>query len=261
MPAWVLDFGFVGVSDAAWFMTVRAGIAVAVERSSLDCVRRSRRLEHSLGTRAAVRLAQRIRTRHSQTAAMHISGCRLTVDEAFVARGPYRVVEVSDLRGFWSASATVRIARMYFSLSNTRPRAPVGDHEPAPLEASVEQNSCRSPKLSIVQLMSAGLPPLNLSKLAGRSGRGSVRELCSREAAPPIYLPLERERLIRQLGVDLSRSVRLRFDGHREAISHQRRLQTENVGLRPMKFLNPRGQKNGQNGLDLSIDLQSLMDR
>ncbi|MDA0235898.1 MAG: hypothetical protein OSW71_13395, partial [Proteobacteria bacterium] len=61
--------------------------------------------------------------------------------------------------------------------------------------------------------------------------------------------------------VDLSRSVRLRFDGHREAISHQRRLQTENVGLRPMKFLNPRGQKNGQNGLDLSIDLQSLMDR
>jgi len=28
-----------------------------------------------------------------------------------------------------------------------------------------------------------------------------------------------------------------------------------------MKFLNPRGQKNGQNGLDLSIDLQSLMDR
>ena len=201
VPAWVLDFGFVGVSDAAWFMTVRAGIAVAVERSSLDCVRRSRRLEHSLGTRAAVRLAQRIRTRHSQTAAMHISGCRLTVDEAFVARGPYRVVEVSDLRGFWSASATVRIARMYFSLSNTRPRAPVGDHEPAPLEASVEQNSCRSPKLSIVQLMSAGLPPLNLSKLAGRSGRGSVRELCSREAAPPIYLPLERERLIRQRAV------------------------------------------------------------
>jgi hypothetical protein len=79
--------------------------------------------------------------------------------------------------------------------------------------------------------------------------------------APFRRLPFTHGVRERQQRVDLSRSVRLRFDGHREAISHQRRLQTENVGLRPMKFLNPRGQKNGQNGLDLSIDLQSLMDR
>lgn len=92
-------------------------------------------------------------------------------------------------------------------------RKPRRNHSPAlKAEVALEWSGRRIEDLqfalaeSLKRQVSAGLQLLKLSKLGSNSGRGLVRELCPRAAAPLIHLPLEPQRLIRQLGVGSSRS-------------------------------------------------------
>lgn len=92
-------------------------------------------------------------------------------------------------------------------------RKPRWNHSPAlKAEVALEWSGRRIEDLqfalaeSLKRQVSAGLQLLKLSKLGSNSGRGLVRELCPRAAAPLIHLPLEPQRLIRQLGVGSSRS-------------------------------------------------------
>ena len=87
-------------------------------------------------------------------------------------------------------------------------RKPRWNHSPAlKAEVALEWSGRRIEDLqfalaeSLKRQVSAGLQLLKLSKLGSNSGRGLVRELCPRAAAPLIHLPLEPQRLIRQLGV------------------------------------------------------------
>lgn len=87
-------------------------------------------------------------------------------------------------------------------------RKPRRNHSPAlKAEVALEWSGRRIEDLqfalaeSLKRQVSAGLQLLKLSKLGSNSGRGLVRELCPRVAAPLIHLPLEPQRLIRQLGV------------------------------------------------------------
>ncbi len=90
-------------------------------------------------------------------------------------------------------------------------RKPRRNHSPAlKAEVALEWSGRRIEDLqfalaeSLKRQVSAGLQLLKLSKLGSNSGRGLVRELCPRAAAPLIHLPLEPQRLIRQLGVGSS---------------------------------------------------------
>lgn len=98
-------------------------------------------------------------------------------------------------------------------------RKPRWNHSPAlKAEVALEWSGRRIEDLqfalaeSLKRQVSAGLQLLKLSKLGSNSGRGLVRELCPRAAAPLIHLPLEPQRLIRQLGVG-TRSTQ--FQTHR----------------------------------------------
>jgi len=91
-------------------------------------------------------------------------------------------------------------------------RKPRWNHSPAlKAEVALEWSGRRIEDLqfalaeSLKRQVSAGLQLLKLSKLGSNSGRGLVRELCPRAAAPLIHLPLEPQRLIRQLGVEMTR--------------------------------------------------------
>lgn len=95
-------------------------------------------------------------------------------------------------------------------------RKPRRNHSPAlKAEVALEWSGRRIEDLqfalaeSLKRQVSAGLQLLKLSKLGSNSGRGLVRELCPRAAAPLIHLPLEPQRLIRQLGVASSLTVAL----------------------------------------------------
>ena len=92
-------------------------------------------------------------------------------------------------------------------------RKPRRNHSPAlKAEVALEWSGRRIEDLqfalaeSLKRQVSAGLQLLKLSKLGSNSGRGLVRELCPRAAAPLIHLPLEPQRLIRQLGVGSCRT-------------------------------------------------------
>lgn len=120
-------------------------------------------------------------------------------------------------------------------------RKPRRNHSPAlKAEVALEWSGRRIEDLqfalaeSLKRQVSAGLQLLKLSKLGSNSGRGLVRELCPRAAAPLIHLPLEPQRLIRQLGVQPFRP-----GGTFEAFGRTARDIGQSTPFRPMGGCSP----------------------
>lgn len=131
-------------------------------------------------------------------------------------------------------------------------RKPRWNHSPAlKAEVALEWSGRRIEDLqfalaeSLKRQVSAGLQLLKLSKLGSNSGRGLVRELCPRAAAPLIHLPLEPQRLIRQLGVGTRRATFLvRRRKPAAQVSHPESCRTPSSAADPHRSSNnPRRQR------------------